>query len=436
MARRSDETPTPGLAMYLPGWWQDTSGLLLPSSRPRPASVSPARDLPSELRPTLAPVAVEQQPPSALDQIMVYIDEDTLGLGHSSLAEVQTRVALLPAAPALASIARLAARVHQLGFEASQQVALARAFYGDCELCDHLAALVSADPSRRIFADQQVHLLMWLLILYGHQGSPDEAFSREHHDALCAALLGCTSVVGDQTKRMFDSESVDDWLGYFVQLSSCYRHEMPMPPLARASELLRLARDSRAREHPQFCPLDDWHEEAYGLDIDEQLRLGLGLSAMAHAWDQHEEAGSQVYLSPDVVDDFLLKAGLRDRRRQALALISASQTEFAEALRETARDPTHLIWETTPFKRFAFLRCSDGGLILLSPAFIQSWLTDGFHYRSLLAAQNFDRARTGKKRNGGSRAQRYLNFIGTIYERYCLALAQSAHSRPGLQAAR
>jgi hypothetical protein len=420
--------------MYVPSWSRQPSGLVLPIGGVEPAAAVSAAEVPLDVRPPPRPVALEHRPPAALDQFMTYIDEELLEYERSSLARVRALIATLPAEPALALIASLAARVRQLGFAGTGQLGLAKEFYGPGVLVDRMRALVAADSSRRVFADQQIQLLLWLLIVDARDAPSEARLSGHDHAALRAALLGCTSVVGDQTRSLEEGQSLDDLLGYFVQLSTFYRHEMPLPPLVRAQELLRRARDEIAQGHPQFCPLDSWHQDTYGLDLDEQLRLGIGLSAMAHAWHQHDAAGTQVRLSREAVDDFMLKASLASRTDRALSLISATRAELTEALGETARDSTQVVWEGTPLKRFPFLRCNDGGLTLLSPAFIQSWLTDGFHYRSLLAAQTLDRENRVKKAR--SHAQRYLNFIGAVYERYCLDLARSVHPHTGVEAAR
>ena len=80
------------------------------------------------------------------------------------------------------------------------------------ELLDRLTALVRAEPSRRIFAGQQLLLLFWLLIVDAREDDACE-LSPQEYGVLKAALLGCSSVVGDQTKRLHESTSVDEWLG-------------------------------------------------------------------------------------------------------------------------------------------------------------------------------------------------------------------------------
>jgi hypothetical protein len=431
MPRDLHKDPKHDPRLHIPGWWQDSSGLILPTSAPR-GIAEPPQDLPPELRPQPAPVALEQQAPAPTDQFFAYIDEELLGVEPSTPAEVRALVQGLPAEPSLVILASLTARVNQLGFRAREQLTVAEEFYGPGPLLDRLKALVRAVPSRRVFAEQQLLLLFWMIVCEAPDSDARE-LTPEQYRLLKGALAACSTVVGEQTRRLHSTDP-GEWLGYFAQLSALYRHEMPLPPLARAQELFARSRDEIAREDHQYCPLDQWHRETYGLDIEEQLRLAFGLSALAQAFDQHRDAGRRVYLGPDVVEDFLVKARLGERRDQALALISATRPQLAAELGEEPHDSARAIWDATPFKRFPFLRCRDGGLILLSPKFIQSWFTEGFHFRSLQAAQLLDSGISGGRRD--SHVQRYQNFTGRVYERYCLDLARSVHARAGLQAAR
>src|SRR5207248_2977295 len=83
--------------------------------------------------------------------------------------------------------------------------------------------------------------------------------------------------------------------------------------------------------------------------------------------------------------------------------------------------PESIVWEIRPFMQRPFLRLENGGLLLLSPRAIASWLTDGFHYRLLDAAQR----RNTDRRRKTSRA--FTAFAGELFETYCLELARGAY---------
>jgi hypothetical protein len=332
--------------LRIPGWWRDSSGLILPTRAPLGIE-EPLRDLPADLRPQPAPVALEEHAPAPTDQFFAYIDEELLEVQPSTPAEVRALVRVLPAEPSLVILAKLTARVNQLGFRAREQLTLAQEFYGPGALLDRLRMLVRAEPSRRVFAEQQLLLLFWLIMCEAPDSDARE-LTPEQYRLLKGALVACSTVVGKQTRRLHESTEPGEWLGYFAQLSALYRQEMPLPPLARAQELFARSRDEIAQEDHQYCPLDQLHRDTYGLDVEEQLRLAFGLSALAQAFDQHRDAGRRVYLGPDVVEDFLVKAHLADRRDQALALISATRPQLATELGEEPHDSTRAIWDATP----------------------------------------------------------------------------------------
>ncbi len=426
--RRNHDLREPETGVHIPTWVQSPFGLVLPNREPQ----TPVLPTPPELRSKPDPVVVERDPPSPLSQLLPYIDEDAVGFLHSSFDDIVENARSLPCIGSLAAIASLMARVRQLGFAATQQLEVAEDFYGKGPLLAELRVLVREQPRRRVFAEQQLMLALWVLITNAAPEGPPRELRREEYGTMRRMTLGCTSVVGDMS-RMIVGESRDTWVWYLMQMSAVYRHEMPFPAIARAQELLRRALNDSAREDEQFCPIDEWHMEIYGVALEEQLRLGFALSTLAHAWDQHRDAGRNVYVTPEVVDDALCRTGLRGRRDVALALISATREEFVAQVRTSEQDARRALWDQSTFQRFPFFRCADGGLILLSPYYLQSWLTDGFHFRSLSAAKELDRMTPMPK---GQRSQRYQNFRGRLYENYCLGLARSVHARKGPQAAR
>lgn len=72
-------------------------------------------------------------------------------------------------------------------------------------------------------------------------------------------------------------------------------------------------------------------------------------------------------------------------------------------------------WEVRPFTSTPFLRLTNGDLLLLSPAWLLSWLGEGFHYRALRRAQEMGPETSGK----------YQRFAGEIVELYALDLAHA-----------
>jgi hypothetical protein len=58
---------------------------------------------------------------------------------------------------------------------------------------------------------------------------------------------------------------------------------------------------------------------------------------------------------------------------------------------------------------------------------MRNWLGQGAHYRCMTIAQQEDRNRTGGRRNHG---QNYTAYMGQVFERYCLTLAEGAMPSP------
>jgi hypothetical protein len=103
-----------------------------------------------------------------------------------------------------------------------------------------------------------------------------------------------------------------------------------------------------------------------------------------------------------------------------LPVISASRSELRDAFARLGGRDGALAWELRPFKTTPFLRFGRDELLLLSAPWLLSWVSEGFHYRALSHAQQAE---------GRAQSERYTRFIGEVFERYALDLAEVAATR-------
>ncbi len=411
-------------SLYAPAWWLDpSSGLWKPTTLDRaPVIPAPAR-LPTDLLPPRQPVALHKRPPSELDQMAVFADERAIGLPVSSIADVRAMAAAVPFEVAIRGIARITAAVYAFEWDSDGQLRLAEQIFGTGTVLDRLRAFVrSEQPHGRVFAEQNLMILQRLLIELARAGSLDTPLTEIEGQILSHAVLAVTAINTHLTEQaQAETPQLGDWLAFFIQNGAYNRSARPMGEMARAQDLfVRIARLPKLRASSHACPIDDWMVNDYGLTIDEQLALGFALSAMTQAWANDETAGSRCYIEAQNVDDLLVKLGWEDRREQALAAIAADRETFQREFVEFGNSLSDLAWEVRPFMRHPFLRTEEGGLLLLSPRALLSWLSEGFHYRLLRSAER--RAGTDRKL---SRA--YTAFAGELVEEYALELVRSVH---------
>ena len=172
-------------------------------------------------------------------------------------------------------------------------------------------------------------------------------------------------------------------------------------------------------------PVDDWISDA-GMTAEEQWALGFGLSSTANAWD----GGKHPHVPAGVVDELLDRAGLNDRRDSALGAIAADRSAFQVAFSELRASGRRFIWELRPFNTWPFLRLEgSAGLLLLGRPWMLSWLSEGFHYRAMRAAQAADAAAADGRTD---HVQRYTAYAGQVFEAYCLCLARDGVPEPAL----
>jgi hypothetical protein len=378
--------------------------------------------VPDELRPKPQPVAIGETGVSDLEQIAVYIDEEALHIEPSSLHKLREVAGQLNFEAAMLGTAQVAGKLQAFRGEREAQLRMAREIFPS-PFIERIEAFFSEHENAELFAEQQVFILQRLLV---ERATGTVPYDLTHQEGLIIALslIGTGSIVEDTSKTATEqARRLEDWLAFFVQNGAYNSKRAPMGEIARAQEIyVRIARDRDLAQHDKYCPLDEWVVEDYGLTLEEQMTLGFALAAMSHAWEDEWEAGTRCYIAPNVVDDLFVKLGWEARQDRALRLIAADRETLKAEFEELGDSPEQIVWETRPLMRYPFLRCENGGLILLSPRAIQSWLTEGVHYRLLGSAQK--RAAGDKKRR---LSRQYTAFAGVLLEHYVLDLLRSSY---------
>lgn len=383
----------------------------------------PVEALPEELRPQRAPIAFGAGPSADADVVAVYADEAAVGLPVSSPAQLVSMMTAVPFRPAVIGVARVAAIAYALRADPHAQLRLAAEIFGEGLLLDRLRGFVQSEkPQGFVFAEQNMMVLLRLLIEHAQQSAADTVLSDDQIGHLNRSLLAAGAVTGELSRGVPHETRIEDWLPFFIQNGAYNSKEQPMGALARAQELFgRIPGKPEIQASENACPIDEWMAEDYGLTIEEQLTLGFALAALAHAFEAGEAVGSHVYIAPENLRDLFVKLGWEHRQGDAVAVIAADRAAFQREFAESGDTLEHIAWEVKPFNRHPFLALDDGGLVLVSPRALLSWLSDGFHYRLLDSAQ----ARSPGRRGKVSRA--YTAFAGDLLEDYALDLVRSVH---------
>ncbi len=379
------------------------------------------RGIPAALLPAMTPIAVTRTAPSALDQVSVFVDETAIGARPTSLEALRGHLSGLPFEPAMNAIANAAKVAYGLRGNSEAQLAIAAQLYSGT-IQRRIEKFFHENDHAELFSEQQVAILARLLIEESAGGALEAGMSEEQRAVITVAIIAAGSVIEEAASTAADAmRDSTDWLAFFVQNGAYNTKPAPLGELVRARHLFSvIARETEMRD-PQ-CPLDEWMREDYGLTIEEQFAIGFALSAMSHAWDDGPgDVMSSRILARDL-DDLLERLGMSDRRDDVISLISADRATFAEEFAAGGRDPAQVAWESRPLMRRPFLRLGDDSIVLLSPRGMQSWLSDGFHYRLLDSAQ---------KRSAGDPkrrlSRRYTAYAGKLLEEHVLRLARSAY---------
>lgn len=360
-------------------------------------------------------VSPEPDGPSELDQMLVFVSEQDLGLPETTLPQLEDIVAGLPFEAAMLNVAVLQARIEPVLTDAAGQRAVASDFYANRnDLLARFDAVLRNDPGRTIFSPQPLTLLMRVLIERGTH-TARKALTPREFERLQDAVLGAHSAI-ETALDALPLPTPEAKLAYEIQAATIFRRPPLLEEMSRQGELMRLATtDERLTSSKNRVPVDEWLA-ASGLDRHRQWALGFGLASITNSF------GDQVTpLALGARVTGLLEALGMSEVSPDLPVIASSRKEFQERFAALSGGPEAMGWEVRPFKTTPFLRLANGDLLLLATPWMLSWVGEGFHYRTMSEAQ---------RSAGGAASARYTRFIGEVVERYALDLAESAIQPP------
>jgi hypothetical protein len=346
-----------------------------------------------------------------------------LGLGAQPLEVIRHALAGVPFEPAMRYLAQIAAEIHHHPTDPPRHRALDRRLFGDGEIVPLLLEFL-AEPGHVLLDGRIVSALQRLLIT---DGSPDPGdLSPTHCATLLFGLLGLVDALPDASPPEAVAEADDvngpePWLPFVVQLGCAAASDVyVLEGVARAHAMYRVfAHDEQSREHDQYVDIDALLEDAGGgLTADEQLAVGLAILAGTSALKRNVslDERSAVQISPTYLKDTLLAT----RSSEALAMLTADRRWFVNEIDGRNEDPMDLAWDHTLFESRPVLRLDDGSGLLIGPGALTAWMGRGMHYRALAAAQRTD----DPAKPGQPMSRRFLNFTGTLGERYVRSLVE------------
>jgi hypothetical protein len=402
--------------LVVPRWQELPSGLLVPSSvadRIRADREQPDV-LPPELRQDLEPVAFMDEMPLSADQIAAALNEEELGLEPATLEQLIGTVERLPFEHSFLLLARLAAALWHVREDAQAQIELVAGFDMPV-LLERVAELVAQHEARGsrlvVFGEQYITTLERLLI--DHARPLDLAYEPTEWDlrSTVSAYFSTATIVSAADADLREGEvDASRWLVYWLKNGLYNVRPVMVNELTRAREIFAVIAPEMVHD-PEFCPIDVWFVDDYGLTAAEQHAAGFAAYVLSRALDENVGVGERSLMAPP-----RWLGDLEGKAAEANDLLSAPRPWYQERFGQLGNDLDTLAWERRPFLRRPFLRLENGQWLLIAPRAIESWLGEGFTHRAMEAAE----------RRGQS--LRLRAFLGTVFERYCLDLTQSVYT--------
>jgi hypothetical protein len=203
------------------------------------------------------------------------------------------------------------------------------------------------------------------------------------------------------------------FLRFFVSHGGLAGHSDLKHELARAHTLYHVIANSRAaRRHRDYCPIDRWLAERYGLDFIELQAFGFAFFARSNVGDRGD--GPLLFTT----EDYFAKTTIAPHYPHALEAIAAPREWFEAEFAASKEDPRRAALEFQPFLRRPALLQRDGNAVVLGLRALEGWLSaTGAYYRL------FDLARS----RSAADMERFRRFNGWLQERYIRQLTHVAH---------
>lgn len=409
------QQPRDQFALAVPRWQELPSGLLVPSSVAGRIQTDQGEPdlLPVELRDAPDIVAVVDALPVSADQLAAALNEEELGLEPATLDELIATVERLPFEHSFLLLSRLAAALWHVREDTQAQVNLVESFEMPV-LLERVRELVAEYEARGgrlvVFAEQYITALQRLLVDHAQPLSLAYGATDAELRLTVSAYFSTATIVSAADRDLQQGEvDAARWLVYWLKNGLYNVRPVMVNEFTRARELFAVLAPQMT-DDTEFCPVDQWFLEDYGLTASEQHAAGFGAYVLSGAMNEDAQVGER---SLTAVPEW--RGDLEGKAENANDLLSAAREWYHEQFAATGDTLDALAWERRPFLRRPFLRLDDGQWLLISPRAIESWLGEGFLHRAVEAAE-----RRGE-------TPRLRGFLGRVFERYCLDLTRSVY---------
>jgi hypothetical protein len=370
-------------------------------------------------------VVLMTQPPSFFDDVYVYATHrevhefvfkpgmsELFGVDERTTADVIELVRTLPFEPAMRYAASIQRSLRFGYVNAEWQRRLVFDVYGTSAVGVACMLYLRSRDRVAIFTEQQLFALQRLLVLHASDELADD-LSPEQYDNIRLALFYIPGTVLQDEVGDPEPEYVSDpyWLRRFVSLGSFAAANNVKHDLARTHRLYSVIAESRvARNHIDYCPIDEWLRDSYELSFLELQALGTALLF-----------GSKIIVNGEmpvtVRRDYFAAASCRDRLDGGLRALVADRDWYRTQFSKSPEDPRRAAFEIQPFLRRPGLRQTDGSVVTVAPRAMSSWLSaTGTYYRLFDLVRADEQARL-----------RFTRFNGFLEESYARLLVHAAH---------
>ena len=273
-------------------------------------------------------------------------EADTNSLTPSSMTELVAVCETLPFETAILAFSQITAEL-DYSKSGADDLELAKVIYGpDVPIIQFFEEFLQ-DPRAQLLGEQHFFALQRLLIQHAPDGQiagDDEGAINDFNTTVKRAIMATATIIAESVTELDRLDDTERWLVVLVQNGFYNAKSPPIHTWTRAWELIRIARREELEADPNYCPVDQWMEEAFGLKIEEHFALGFALTAISGVLDGDRDLRERCVVKAEAVDDMIEKLGLEERREQAVDAISAPREWFKEQFDDGLQTAMDVAW--------------------------------------------------------------------------------------------
>lgn len=125
-----------------------------------------------------------------------------------------------------------------------------------------------------------------------------------------------------------------------------------------------IAETEAAKSHPHYCPINDWHQDEFGLSLPEQFAAGLAIAVRADTFEESKPLEKRSLVGAAYMADVTSKLGYDPK--VLFEILCADRSWYKREFEKRPDTLPNMAWDRIPFEARPLLQLSNDELLAIS----------------------------------------------------------------------